>query len=196
MAIEVNLIENDVKSFQVPMEAEMQKSIVHFERELLKIRSGRAHTSMVENILVPCYGQAPVPLKNVASLAAPEARLITIQPWDNAILDDIEKALKESELGISPVNDGAIIRIQLPNISSDRRDELVKILHKKLEECKVAIRNVRKEFHNIVRDSKKDKVISENFFNRLSDVLQEITDKFTAKADQLSKKKEVDITTV
>jgi len=196
MAIEINLVENDIKSFQVPMEAEMQKSILHFERELLKIRSGRAHTSLVENVLVASYGQAPMPLKNLASLTAPEARLIIIQPWDTSILDDIETALAEAQLGVQPINDGAIIRIQLPNISSDRRDELVKILHKKLEECKVAVRNVRKEFHNILRDGKKDKLISENFFNRLSDVLQDVTDKFTAKADQLSKKKEVDITTV
>jgi ribosome recycling factor len=196
MAIEINLVENDIKSFQVPMEAEMQKSILHFERELLKIRSGRAHTSLVENVLVSSYGQAPMPLKNLASLTAPEARLIIIQPWDTSILDDIETALEEAQLGVQPVNDGAIIRIQLPNISSDRRDELVKSLHKKLEECKVAVRNVRKEFHNILRDSKKDKLISENFFNRLSDVLQDVTDKFTGKADQLSKKKEVDITTV
>jgi ribosome recycling factor len=196
MAIEIILVENDIKSFQQPMETEMQKSIVHFERELVKIRSGRAHTSMVENIMVSCYGQAPMPLKNIASLTAPEARLITVQPWDASVIDDIQSALEESELGITPVNDGAVIRIQLPNVSSERRDELVKILHKKLEECKVSIRNVRKDFNNILRDNKKDKVISENFFNRLSDVLQEVTDKFTAKADQLSKKKEVDITTV
>ena len=196
MALEINLVENDIKSFQVPMEAEMQKSIVHFERELLKIRSGRAHTSMVENVMVSSYGQPPMPMKNLASLTSPEARLIIIQPWDTSILDDIEKALEGTELGVKPINDGAIIRIQLPNISSDRRDDLVKSLHKKLEECKVALRNVRKDFNNIIRDSKKDKHISENFFNRLSDVLQEVTDKFTAKADQLSKKKEVDITTV
>jgi len=196
MPIEINLVENDIKSFQVPMEAEMQKSILHFERELLKIRSGRAHTSMVENVLVSSYGQPPMPLKNLASLTAPEARLIIIQPWDTSILDDIETALEEAQLGVQPVNDGAIIRIQLPNISSDRRDELVKILHKKLEECKVSVRNIRKDFNNIIRDGKKDKLISENFFNRLSDVLQEVTDKFTTKADQLSKKKEVDITTV
>ncbi len=196
MAIEIKLVENDIKSFQTPMEAEMQKPILHFERELLKIRSGRAHTSMVENVMVSCYGQPPMPLKNLASLTAPEARLIIIQPWDTAVLDDIQSALEESELGVTPVNDGSIIRIQLPNISADRRDDLVKQLHKKLEECKVAIRNVRKEFHNILRDSKKDKAISENFFNRLSDVLQDVTDKFTGKADQLSKKKEVDITTV
>lgn len=196
MAIEIKLVENDIKSFQQPMEAEMQKSIVHFERELVKIRSGRAHTSMVENIMVSCYGQAPMPLKNIASITAPEARLIIIQPWDGSVVDDIQSALEDSELGVTPVNDGAVIRIQLPNISSERREELVKILHKKLEECKVSIRNVRKDFNNIIRDNKKDKLISENFFNRLSDVLQEVTDKFTAKADQLSKKKEVDITSV
>lgn len=196
MATEINLIENDIKSFQTPMEAEMQSPIAHFERELLKIRSGRAHTSMIENIPVSCYGEAPMALKNLASLAAPESRLLTIQPWDTGIIGAIEKGLKESELGIQPINDGGIIRIQLPNVSSERREELVKILHKKLEECKIAIRNIRKDFNNILRDAKKDKKISENFFNRLGDVLQTVTDKFTEKADQLGKKKEIDITTL
>lgn len=190
---EILLVENDIKSFQTPMEAEMTKPIKFFEGELLKVRTGRAHTSLIEDIQVAAYGQSAMPLKNLAALAAPEARLLTIQPWDVGIIPDIEKAIQTSEIGINPATDGKIIRLQLPEMSAQRRDELLKMLGKKLEECKIAIRNVRKEFHNLLRDSKKDKVISENFHNRLEDVLQKVTDKFIEQAEQLSKKKEKDI---
>lgn len=193
---QIVITENDIKSFQTPMEAEMSKAIKHFEGELIKIRTGRAHTSMVEDLPVSCYGQAPMALKSYASIAAPDARLITIQPWDASILSDIEKALKTSDLGVNPINDGAMIKIALPEMSSARREELVKILGKKLEECKVAVRNVRKDFNNLLRDAKKEKKISENFFNRLEDVLQKVTDSFIDKADQLSEKKEKELRSV
>jgi ribosome recycling factor len=196
MALEIELIENDIKSFQRPMEAELEKPIKHFQGELVKIRSGRAHTSMIEDIQVSAYGQPPMALKNLASLAAPEARLFTIQPWDNSIINDIEKAITASDLGVTPANDGSLIRIQLPNVSAERREELLKVLGKKTEECKVAIRNIRKDFNNLIRDAKKDKKISENFFNRLSDVLQKVTDTYVQKAEDMSKKKEKDITTI
>ncbi len=195
MALEIKLIENDINSFQKPMEAEMEKPLKHFEGELIKIRTGRAHTSLIESIEVDSYGQT-MQLKGVAVLAAPEARLITIQPWDTAIIPEIEKAIKASDLGVSPVNDGKIIRIQLPEMSSQRREELGKILGKKLEDCKVAIRNVRKDFNNLIRDGKKDKIISENFFNRLEDVVQKSTDAFVAKADKLAEKKKLELATV
>ncbi len=196
MALEIQLTENDIQGFQNPMEAEMDKSIKHFEGELIKIRTGRAHTSLVENIEVAAYGSAPMALKGLAVLAAPDARLITIQPWDVSIIPDIEKAIGNAGIGITPRNDGRIIRLQLPEISADRREELVKILGKKLEECKVSIRNTRKEFHNLIRDAKKDKSISENFHNRLEDVLQKITDRFVVKADELAQKKKKELTTV
>lgn len=196
MAHEIILKENDIKSFQTPMEAELEKAIKHFEGESLKIRTGKAHTSLLEDIQVSTYGQEAMPLKSMAILTAPESRLITIQPWDAGVINDIEKAIKNSDLGVNPVNDGKIIRVQLPQMSSARRDELVKVLNKKLEECRVAIRNIRKDFNNLIRDAKKDKKISENFFNRLSDVLQKITDKYIEKAEQLSKKKEMEITSV
>ena len=194
--IELILVENDSKSFEKTMQEEMSKTLKHFEGELIKIRTGRAHTSLIEDIAVSCYGGAPMPLKNLAALAAPESRLITIQPWDAAIIADIERAIRASELGVSPINDGAIIRIQLPEMSSTRREELIKILGKKLEESRVAIRNVRKDFNNIIRDAKKDKIISENFFNRLSDLLEKITGNFIEKLEQQAHKKEQDIHTV
>jgi ribosome recycling factor len=196
MAITLTLVENDVKGFQQPMEAEMLKSIRHLEQELVKIRTGRAHTSLIEDLPVSAYGQQPGPLKNLAVLSAPDARLITIQPWDKNIMADIERAIKASDTGLTPINDGDIIRIRLPEMSSTRREELIKILGKKVEECRVAIRNVRKEFNNFLRDAKKDKEISENFFNRLSDVLQKVTDTYIEKADLLSDKKEKEISTV
>jgi len=121
---------------------------------------------------------------------------LTIQPWDAGIIPDIERAIRTSDLGVSPINDGALIRIQLPEMSATRRDELGKILAKKLEESRVSIRNVRKDFNNIIRDSKKDKVISENFFSRLSDILEKITGSYITKVEQLAQKKEQDIRTV
>lgn len=192
---EIKIIENDIKSFQTPMETEMQKALKHFEGELLKIRTGRAHTSLVEDIQVMGY-TGPMKLKQVAVLSAPEARLITIQPWDPAMIDPIEKALSTSDLGLTPVNDGKLIRIALPEMSTSRRDELVKLLHKKTNEGKERMREVRKEFNNALRDHKKDKKISENFFSRLEDVLQKVTDKFIEQLDQHMQKKEKDIKTV
>src|ERR1700733_2609221 len=107
------LVENDVKSFEAPMKLEMDKAIKHFDGELIKIRTGRAHTSMIEDILVSAYGEAPAPVKNLAALAAPEPRMLTIQPWDASIIPDIERGIAASDLGVSPTNDGALIRIQL-----------------------------------------------------------------------------------
>jgi ribosome recycling factor len=194
--IPITLIENDVKSFQTPMEAEMQKALKHFESELLKVRTGRAHTSLVEDVHVAVYGAAPAPLKHLAVLSAPEPRLIIIQPWDAGLIDAIEKAIMNSELGLTPINDGALIRLQLPEMSTTRRDELVKILGKRTTEAKERIRDVRKDFNNLIREAKKNKKISENFFDRLEDVLEKVSHKFTETADQLMEKKEKDIRAV
>lgn len=192
--ITLTLVENDTKSFKTAMEAEMLKAIKHFEGELIKIRTGRAHTSLIEDLPVSVYGGAPMPLRQIASLAAPEARLLTIQPWDESTLNDIEKAITSSDVGLTPRNDGKIIRLALPEMSTSRREELIKILGKKHEECKIGIRRVRQDFNNLIRDAKKDKKISENFFSRLSDILQEVTDKFTENSDQLASKKEKEVT--
>ncbi len=193
MALDIQLTENDVKSFQTPMETEMNKVFKHFEGELIKIRTNRAHTSLIEGIEVAAYGQAPMALKGLAILSAPDARLITIQPWDTSVIPDIEKAIVAASIGITPRNDGKTIYLQMPEMSSDRREELVKILGKKLEEGKVTLRNIRKDFHNLIRDSKKDKKISENFHNRLEDVLQKVTDSFVAKLDGMAEKKKKEI---
>lgn len=190
---DIVFIENDSKQFEQAMHDEMQKALHHFEGEIIKIRTGRAHTSLVEDVMVECYDGSPMPLNNIAALSAPDARLIVIQPWDPATIPAIERALMGSDVGITPTVDGKIIRLVLPEMSSTRRDELTKILGKKLEETKVAIRHTRKEFNNLIRDAKKGKKISENFFNRLSDLLQNITDKWITKADQMAKKKETEL---
>ena len=192
---QIKIIENDVKSFQTPMENEMAKVVKFFEGELLKVRTGRAHTSLVEDIKV-ATASGPMSIKAIAVIAAPESRLITIQPWDDSVIPAIEKAISESEVGITPQSDGKIIRLNLPEMSTSRRDDLVKVLHKKLNEGKERIRDVRKDFNNALRDHKKDKKISENFFSRLEDVLQKTNDKFIAQLDQLSQKKEKDIKSV
>ena len=169
----------------------METPIKHFERELSKIRTGRAAISLVEDLPVESYGQM-MRLRELATLSAPDAHLITIQPWDKTIIGDIHKALQASDIGITPINDGEMIRLQLPQMSEARREELVKTLGKKTEECKIGIRNVRKEYHNQVRKSVKDG-ISEDFSKRLSDLLQKITDKYIDKTDEVFKKKEHEV---
>jgi len=193
---ELVLVENDTKTFETAISAEMDKSVKHLEGELVKIRTGRAHVSMVDDIKIIVYGGQTMALKGVATLGAPESDLITIQPWDASIIPDIEKAIMASDLGVKPQSDGGIIRIQLPKMSTARREELVKIVGKKIEDCKIAVRNIRKDFNNIIRDAKKDKTISENFFNRLEDLLQKVTDSFTTKAESMGEKKRVELTSI
>lgn len=188
MLDELTLIEGDSKSFDTTLKAMMDKPLKHFEKELAAIRTGRASTALIENIRVECYGQF-MPLKDLATISAPDARLLTVQPWDKTAIADIEKAITQSDLGLTPANDGNIIRLQLPQMSSSRREELVKLLGKKTEECRVNIRNVRKDFHNFVRDAEKKKTISEDFSKRLSDLLQKVTDQFITTTETLSEKK-------
>jgi ribosome recycling factor len=188
-------VENDVKGFENALKEEMTNPIKHFERELVAIRTGRASTALVDHVKVECYGQM-MALKELATVAAPDARLITIQPWDKSILMDIERALQNSDIGITPANDGNVIRLQLPQMSSDRREELVKVLGKKTEECRIGIRNVRKEFHNQVREAERKSDVSEDFARRLADVLQKTTDAFIAKADEMHAKKEHELRAV
>jgi len=187
--------EGDSKSFETLLKKQMDNPIKHFEKELASIRTGRANVALLEHIKVECYGQL-MPLKELATLNAPESRLLTIQPWDKTIIPEIEKAISNSDLGVTPANDGAIVRIQLPQMSTSRRDELVKLLGKKTEECRVAVRNIRKEFHNEVRDAEKKHIISEDFAEKLSTLLQKVTDEFIAKADQHHDKKAAELKTV
>lgn len=189
---EIAFREGETKEFEKMLALEMDKPIKHFDRELAAIRTGRASTKLIEDLKVESYGQY-MPLREVATLAAPESRLLTIQPWDASNIPAIEKAILNSDLGVSPANDGSLIRIQLPQMSSARRDELVKLLGKKTEECRIGIRNVRKDFHNEVRDANKKKIISEDFAKKLSDLLQKVTDKFIAQTETLHDKKAAEL---
>ena len=180
------------KTFETNIKPEMDKTIEHFDRELIKIRTGRAHSSMVEDLLIECYGST-MRLKELAAISAPEASLIVIQPWDRGTIKDIEKGILASDLGVTPANDGGIIRVQLPQISQGRREELCKILGKKLEECKTSIRNVRKDFQNAIRTAEKNKALSEDMAKNLLAVLQNSTDAYIAKADGLASKKESEL---
>lgn len=191
----LKLTDQNLKEFEKAINLEMDKPIKHFERELLTIRTGKAHPAFVEDIKVTIYGSV-MKIKELASISTPEARLIVIQPWDIGVIHEIEKALGTSELGVTPLNDGNLIRVVLPEMSSARREELIKILHKKLEDMRVAIRNVRKDFHNLVRDSQKSKAISEDHARRLSDTLQKLTDSFIEKGESLSEKKEKEIRSI
>jgi ribosome recycling factor len=181
-------IEGETKGLDAVLRQEMESPIKHFEKELVAIRTGRASSSIVNDIKVECYGQM-MPLNQVATIATPDSRLITIQPWDKGNIVPIEKALKLSDVGITPINDGEIIRLQLPLMSSDRREELVKLLNKKTEECKVGIRNVRKEYHNQLRNAERKHDISEDHAHRLNDTLQGATDDYIKKANALHDKK-------
>ena len=186
------VIENESKLFESAVKEEMTQAIKHFEKDLVTVRTGRASTTLVDNIRVECYGQM-MGLKELATVSTPDARLITIQPWDKSLIVEIEKAIQASDIGIHPSNDGTVIRLQLPQMSSDRRDELVKILSKKTEECRVSVRNVRKEFHNQLREAERKSTVSEDFARRLADTLQKITDTFITKVDEMHHKKEQEL---
>ena len=187
--------EGDVKSFVALLKEHMQNPIKHLEKELATLRTGRASIALIENISIDCYGQHML-LKEVASLSAPESRLLTVQPWDKNIISEIEKAIGSSSLGVAPANDGNIIRINLPPMTSARRDELAKILGKKAEECKISIRTVRKEFQNEIRDAEKKHIISEDFSITLSEHLQKITDQYIENVNKVSEKKESELHTL
>lgn len=182
----------NLKEFEKLVDLEMDPHIKHLERELLKIRTGRAHPSMVEDIKANCYGTM-LPLRDLAAISAPDVQLLVIQPWDKTLIPEIEKAISTSDLGAAPANDGNLIRIPLPKMSSSRREELSKTLGKKLEEAKINIRNVRKDVHNLIREADKGKKISEDLSRRLQDLLQKVTDKYTEQADKIAIKKEEEI---
>ena len=173
-------------------EERMGKGVDAMRRDLATIRTGRASPALVEHLLVDYYG-APTPLKQLASVAVPEARLLTIQPWDKGSLEAIEKAIQKSNLGINPSNDGAIIHLPIPQLTEERRKEMVRVVHAKVEEGRVSIRNVRRDAHEMLRDLLREKEISEDEEHRAQERLQKITDRFVASADEVGKAKEQEL---
>jgi ribosome recycling factor len=170
----------------------MDKVLEAMARDLSRVRTGRASVALLEGIKVECYGTT-MPLDQVASLAAPESRLLTVQPWDSTVLGDIEKAILKSDLGLNPVNDGKIIRLPIPLLTTERRKELVKMVKKMEEEAKVTLRNVRREANEDLKEMKKEKILAEDDAHRGQDEVQKITDEYTKKVEGQSADKEKEI---
>lgn len=170
----------------------MDSSIESFRRELNGIRTGRAHPSLIETLPVDYYG-AVTPLKQLGSINAPEARLLTIQVWDRGAVQAIQKAIQASDLGLNPAIDGQTMRLPIPPLTEQRRKELVKMLHNKSEEARVAIRNVRRHSHEELRKAEKDGDVSQDDLKRSEEELQKITDRHIAAVDTEAKKKEADL---
>ncbi len=170
----------------------MEKAIGNLEREFTKLRTGRASAGLVEDILVDYYG-TPTPLKQIASVAVPESRSLTIQPWDKGAFSSVEKAIQKSDLGLTPVNDGKIIRISIPPLTEERRKELVKIAKKYTEDCRVAIRNIRRDSNELLKSMEKDKEITEDELHKGQDDIQKITDDMIAQAEKVLAVKEKEI---
>ncbi|MFQ5482330.1 MAG: ribosome recycling factor [Nitrospinaceae bacterium] len=173
-------------------ERKMTVSVDHLHQEFGKVRTGRASITLVEDVKVDYYGQ-PTPLAQAATLATPDPRTITIQPWDQGLLGSIQKALQASDLGLNPSNDGKLIRLSIPALTEERRRELGKKVRKYGEECKIAIRNVRREINDRVKHMEKDHEVSEDESHKGLDRIQKITDKFIHEVDALTQAKEKDL---
>jgi len=170
----------------------MTKAIQSYTRELASIRAGRASASLLDRITVDYYG-APTPVNQMAGITTPEARLLVIQPYDKSILSEIEKAILKSDLGLNPTNDGQIIRIAIPQLTEERRKELVKLVKKESEEAKVALRNIRRDANDSMKKLEKNGEITEDALRGYSDDVQKLTDEFIQKIDQITKDKEKEI---
>jgi ribosome recycling factor len=170
----------------------MQKSVDVLQDDLLGIRTGRASPALVERLSVEYYGVL-TPLNQVASIAAPEPRLLVIRPWDPAALLDIERAILKSDLGLTPMNDGKLIRLSIPRLTEERRRELVKVVSRRVEEARIAIRNLRRDALQDLKEFENEKMISEDEFYRGKDRVQELTDEFIETIDDIGKRKEADV---
>lgn len=173
-------------------EGRMIKTIDHLASDFAGMRAGRANPAMVEKIMVNYYGAA-TPLNQMANINVPEARLLVINPWDKSSIVEIEKAIMKSDLGITPGNDGNVIRLNVPQLTEDRRKDLVKVARKRAEEGKVGIRNIRREANDLIKASEKDKLISEDAGKKGLDEIQKVTDKYIKDIDQILQIKEKEI---
>ncbi|HMK35572.1 MAG TPA: ribosome recycling factor [Desulfomonilaceae bacterium] len=172
--------------------AGMLKSIEALQKDLRRIRTGRASLALLDGIMVDYYGSA-TPINQLATLSIPEARQIVIQPWDTKALQDIEKAILKSELGLNPNNDGKLVRIVLPPLTAERRKELVRVIKKMGEEFKVQIRNHRRDANEMLKDMKKEKLVSEDDIHKAQERVQKTTDDYIAKVDAIVAEKEAEI---
>ncbi|MEE8466093.1 MAG: ribosome recycling factor [Dehalococcoidia bacterium] len=186
---DADLSPNDVLA---EVSTKMDRTVDAFKRDLTQLRTGRATPALVENIAVDYYG-AMTPLKQIASITTPDARAIMIQPWDTGSLREIEKTLMASEMGFNPSNDGTIITVPIPQLTQERRKEMVKILKRKIEDGKVSVRNVRRDGLETLRKLEKDKAISQDENRRAQDQLQKTTDGHTKQIDETGSAKEAEI---
>lgn len=174
---------------------EIEKIIQYFKTDIASVRTGRASPSLLENIEVDYYG-SKTPLIQLASINIPEPKLIVIQPWDKNSVKEIEKAIRQSDLGLNPINEGSVIRLVIPAMTEERRIEMVKLLHQKAETTKMKIRNVREEEMKILKKQKDDSVISEDDFYRFQEELQKIVDEHNKIIKELSDEKEKEVMTI
>ena len=173
-------------------DSRMDKAVEALKRDLNSLRTGRATPVLVETLSVDYYG-TPTPLNQIATIAAPEARLLTIQPWDKQAMREIEKTIQKSDLGLNPSNDGNVIRVPIPPLSQERRKEMVKVLKQKVENGKVSVRNVRRDFVEQLRTMERNKEMSQDDSRRAQDKLQKFTDSHISGMDQVSSTKESEI---
>jgi ribosome recycling factor len=170
----------------------MEKTIEHYKTELRSVRTGRASVTMFDNVKVNYYG-SPTPISQVATLQAPDARLVTIQPWDPSMISEIEKAIQSSNMGFNPSNDGTIIRVPFPPLTEERRKEIMKMVRQMAEDAKIAIRNERRSGNEEIKKLEKDKNISEDDAKKALDKIQELTNEYILKVDELTDLKEKEV---
>ena len=170
----------------------MNNTVDAYKKELVRLRTGRASTAILDGIKVNCY-VTQMPLDQVASLSVPESRLITIKPWDQSIIGEVEKSILKSELGLTPINDGKIIRISIPPLTEERRKDLAKMARKMAEEAKISVRNHRREANEMIKESKNEKEISEDEMYKSQEEVQKVTDEFIKKIDKITAEKEKEI---
>lgn len=173
-------------------EDRMKKSVDSLKREYSALRAGRATPALLDRVMIEYYG-TPTPVNQVANVSVPEPRMITIQPWDKGMLKDIEKAIMKSDLGLNPNSDGSVIRLNLPQLTQERRTELAKTIHKKAEEAKVAVRNIRRDANDAIKKLEKDKLITEDEQKKAQDEMQKMIDKYVKEIDNVMAAKEKEI---
>ena len=184
-----------IQTLYKDLEDKMKKALATVTREFTEIRGGRATPSLVEHVTVDYYG-AVTPLRQLAAITAPEPHLLVIQPWDAKVTPEIEKAIQKASLGLTPVVDGKLLRLPIPPLTGERRDELTKLIHKMAEEGRVSIRTIRRDANEAVKKLKNDKQISEDESFKSQDQVQKLTDKYVAQIDALVKSKEQELHSV
>ena len=184
-----------VENVKRDAKSNMEKALGALANELKKVRTGRAQISMLDGIRVNYYG-TPTPLNQVSAVSTPDAKTFMIAPWEGQMLKEIESSIVKSDIGMSPINDGKVIRLKLPDLTEQRRKELVKQCHKLVEDSKVAIRMARRDANELLKKAQKDKGISEDENKRAQDEIQKLTDQYIEKSDKLSQEKEKEIMTI